>query len=61
MTSTGGCRGMDGTERGETVEAQAAMKEALRLGTRDANLFITMIARAVGDRLRPATSSTHTG
>jgi len=41
--------GMDGTEKA-TVEAQAAMKEALRLGTRDANLFITgMIARA-GDQ-----------
>lgn len=37
---------------GKLVEAQAAMKEALRLGTRDAKLFYHagMIARAVGDR-----------
>ena len=37
---------------GKLVEAQAAMKEALRLGTRDAKLFYHagMITRAVGDR-----------
>jgi tetratricopeptide (TPR) repeat protein len=37
---------------GKLVEAQAAMKEALRLGTQDARLFYHagMIARAAGDR-----------
>jgi tetratricopeptide (TPR) repeat protein len=36
---------------GKLVEAQAAMKEALRLGTRDAKLFYHagMISRAAGD------------
>lgn len=38
---------------GKTAEAQAAMKEALRLGTRDARLFYHagLIAQAAGDRV----------
>src|SRR5205085_5658062 len=37
---------------GKLAEAQAAMKEALKLGTRDAKLFYHagLIARATGDR-----------